>query len=387
MNALTPFRIDAGLPAGSLSVELVLGPAALWLLEPEWTALFARCGRPGQVFQTMGFLAAWIEAYTDETDSLAVVTIRQDGRLAGALPIVRTRRFGVDIARVMGAPVAQFDDMLLDPAVADRALPLVRREIEALGVDLLELRRLREDGALWPLEAEGAIRFEADAAPFADLSRRVAGGEPGEAYPSKDRSNLRRRIKRLCERGAVAFKVCRAGEDEAVALAARAVDLKKLALERDGVFSRAVGCSRFETFFRLAAADPASGMMISTIELDGRAIGVDLSFLCKGTGFGHVLATEGDFDKEGLGQMLVHHVFAAAAKAGATRFDLLAPADPYKLRHADGQTRVESRVYTFTPRGRAAAALLYRWGLPMARRLAGALPAGITRTIAAGAGV
>jgi hypothetical protein len=54
------------------------------------------------------------------------------------------------------------------------------------------------------------------------------------------------------------------------------------------------------------------GLLISIIELDGQPIGLDLSFLCKGVGFGHALATDGAFDKEGLGQLLVHHVFTEA---------------------------------------------------------------------------
>ena len=72
-----------------------------------------------------------------------------------------------------------------------------------------------------------------------------------------------------------------------------------------------------------------------------------------------MLATDGDFEKEGLGQLLVHHVFAEARKAGASRFDLLAPADPYKLHHADGATRVESRTYAFHAKGRLAAQFGY----------------------------
>ncbi len=368
MNALTPLRLADSSPSTDVTVEIIRGLAAFEQLQPEWDDLFKRCAAPHQIFQNHSFLRAWACAYAANGDGLTVVAARIGGRLIAIVPLVRRRRLGVEMLQFMGSPVAQFDDMLLDTKHAEPALGAISAAIASLGADLLEARRVREDGAFWRLPGDAPLVFETMEAPFADLALRVSDGEPGQVYSSKDRSNYRRRLRRLGERGALGFRSIGAGA-EAVQLASQAIAMKAAALRRDGVDWGTVGCARFSDFFRHLADDPASGLLVSTIELDGRPIGIDLSFLCKGVGFGHVLATDSAFDKEGLGQMLVHHVFAEAKTKGASRFDLLAPADPYKRHHADGATRVESRAYAFTAKGRLAAQIGYKLLMPAARKL------------------
>ena len=373
MNDLTPLSLARSTPAAGLEVEVVTGLSGFNALRAEWSELFDRAAAPHQVFQSFALLSAWAKAYAGDGRGLTVVTARIGGRLVAAVPLMRQRRFGIDILQFMGAPVAQFDDMLADPACGEDILAAIWAGIERLGADLLQARRIREDGAFWRLGRRETVVFETMEAPYANLLARVESGEPGPAYSSKDRSNLRRRMRRLGERGSLALRSCPPGS-EAGNLVEPAIEMKTAALQRQGVYWRTVGCTRFSDFFRHVAADNDSGLRVSSIELDGKPIGVDLSFLCKGVGFGHVLATDGAFEREGLGQLLVHHVFAEMRSHGAARFDLLAPADPYKMHHADGVTRVESRAYAFTPRGRLAAQLGYRLAMPAARRMANWLP-------------
>jgi CelD/BcsL family acetyltransferase involved in cellulose biosynthesis len=368
VNALAPPRLLNAAATSDVTVEIARGIAAFEQLQPEWDQLFTRAAAPHQIFQNHAFLRAWAHAYAGDGGGLTVIAARADGRLVAILPLVRRRRFGIEVLQFMGSPMAQFDDLLLDDAYAQSALAAVSAAVVGLDADLLEARRVREDGAFWRLPGHQAIIFEKMEAPFADLALRVADGQPGQAYSSRDRSNYRRRMRRLGERGKLrlhSIGPC----DEAGGLAVQAIAMKAATLRRNGVDWGTVGCARFSDFFRRLAVDPASGLLVSIIELDGRPVGIDLSFLCKEVGFGHVLATDGEFDKEGLGQMLVHHVFAQAKAAGASRFDLLAPADPYKRHHADGATGVESRVYAFTAKGRLAAQLGYRLLMPAARKL------------------
>lgn len=368
MNDLTPLRRIHAPPSNDVTVEIVRGLAAFETMQSEWDALFRRSAAPHQIFQNHAFLRAWARAYAGGGADLIVVAVRATGRLVAIVPLVRRRRLGVEVLQFMGAPVAQFDDILLDDSHAGPALEAIRMAVAGLGADLLEARRVREDGAFWRMPGQKPFVFEEMHAPFADLATRVADGEPGQAYSSKDRSNYRRRLRRLGERGKLEFRSTGPGA-EAAELATQAVTIKAAALRQDGVDWGTVGCAKFSDFFRRLATDPASGLLVSIIELDDRPIGIDLSFLCKGVGFGHVLATDGAFDKEGLGQMLVHHVFAEAKAKGVRRFDLLAPADPYKRHHADGATRVESRAYAFTAKGRLAARIGYKLAISAARKL------------------
>src|SRR5690606_301189 len=93
-------------------------------------------------------------------------------------------------------------------------------------------------------------------------------------------------------------------------------------------------------FFESLAMDADSAIRVSTIACDGQPIGIDLSFDCCGHTFGHVLASDPTCARDGIGSLLVHRTFMSAAARGATIFELMVPADPYKMRHADGQTPV-----------------------------------------------
>lgn len=372
MNALAPLRLATNAPAAGPTVEIAAGPAAFERLEPEWTALFDDA-KPHQVFQGFAFLSAWASAYAGNRAGIAVVAVRERGRLAAVAPLMRRRRGGLDMLQFMGAPVAQFDDVLIGRESSPDVPAALWAGIEGLGADLLQARRIRADSALQRFRAPDALVFERLQAPFADLPERVDDDQPGPAYSSKERSNFRRRLRRLTERGDVSFRTVEPGS-VAAELAVGAIDMKTASLRRQGLYAGTVGSASFRAFFQHVAQDPASGLLVSTIDMDGTPIGIDLSFLCKGVGFGHVLATDGAFEKEGLGQLLVHHVFAGMKQRGAGRFDLLAPADAYKMNHADGVTGVESRAYAFTARGRLAARLGYGLALPVARRIVQRLP-------------
>src|SRR5262249_19714182 len=46
-------------------------------LEEEWNALFARAGRPHQLFQTHGWLHHWANHYLDHRTRLSILGARQ----------------------------------------------------------------------------------------------------------------------------------------------------------------------------------------------------------------------------------------------------------------------------------------------------------------------
>ncbi len=365
MNLHLSAAIDM-LATAPATIDVLHGLDAFEALGPEWDDLFRRAAMPHQLFQSHAVLSAWARSYPGH-GGIVLITARQHGLLVGVLPITQRQNFGIRRLQIMGMPVAQFADMLLDPDCQPETAGQIWDAVRALGADILEVRRMRADSVLWQFE-KGSIVTEKMSAPFACLHRRVDGATPGAAYSARDRSNLRRRVRRLEERGQFLTRTMLSG-DAAVELAGRAIDIKRRALKSSRVVVSPVKTAEFQAFFRLAAANPDSGLMVSSVEVVGRIAAIDLSFLCKGTAFGHVLAVEPDFQKDGVGSMLVHHVFASAKAAGARTFDLLAPADPYKLHHADGATAVESRVYPFSLRGRLFADAFNRLALPAARAL------------------
>ncbi|AZO79891.1 MULTISPECIES: GNAT family N-acetyltransferase [unclassified Bosea (in: a-proteobacteria)] len=387
-----PVRTDADRPlspdgraAAGFSVEILTGRDAFLALKPEWDALFARAGLPHQLFQRHAFLRHWCDHYLVADDRLCLVIGREAGRLVMLWPLERRHRLGLVLVRLMGAPVAQFGDVLIE---ADpRREHWLERGWEALrrrGVDLVELRLVRDDGALGHCNRLGLTTpVVSQEAPFADLALRVAPDGPSLAYPGRDRSGYRRRLRRLAERGEIAFISIAPGR-EARALAEQAVAMKRESLVQHGVIAPTVADPRFARFFAELAADldDEAGLRLSVVSCSGRPIGIDLSFDCKGRSFGHVIASDPGFEREGLGRVLVHHAFASARARGSSIFDLLAPADPYKQEHADGAVPVRDFTVPLSWRGQLACDFALPHLRPTLKAIAKRLPPSWVRRFA-----
>ena len=244
-------------------------PAAFLALEAEWNSLFARCGRPHQVFQSHVVLRHWTSHYLSAGGQLAILCARIDGRLAMVWPLVLRRRLGISVLRFMGGPVAQFSDVLAEDQPG--LLAAGWQALVAIGADVLEIRKLREDARLAELALPvDSIITEREEALFADCAMRVAADGPGPAYSARDRSNFRRRLRRLSERGTIALSL-HGPSQAAVALAREAVLLKRAALSRQGIFAPAITDVRFEEFFADLAGDCYRGspLRLATIHLEG----------------------------------------------------------------------------------------------------------------------
>lgn len=371
----------------AFTIEIGSDPGRFLALRDEWDALFARTGQPHQLFQSHVFLRHWLDHYLGPDDRLCLITARCEGRLVMAWPLLNRRRLGFSILRFMGAPVAQFGDVLVERNGQEAALLQAGWDaVRGLGADLFELRKVRADAALAIAGLpKAALLLERREAPFADLSLRVGPDGPSPAYAARERSNHRRRLRRLAERGEIAFEMPEPGEI-AAGLAREAIAMKKQALARHGVLAPTIADPRFAAFFATLASDAASPLRLTVIRCAGEPIAIDLSLDCKGTAFGHVIATHPDHERGGVGGILVHRAFASAGERGNRRFDLLAPADPYKLEHADGITPVDDLMLPLSLKGRLLGHLGLRHLRPALRAALRSLPPPVTRRIASWSG-
>lgn len=379
MNASPP------LPAGrddAVTLDLVDNIAGFLALRRDWEALFQRAAAPAQLFQSHVFLRHWARHYLTDDTRLSIVTARRGGELAMVWPLIRQRRYGLDTLRFMGVPVAQFGDVLAadgDEALLEAGWVF----IQSLRADLFEARKLRADARLARSGLlDDAVQGDRQEAPFADLARRVGEAGPSLAYPARERSNHRRRLRRLEERGPLAYAMPPPGP-EAARLAAAAIAMKRMTLARRGIVAPVINDSRFATFFTDLAGDASdeASLRIAALSVDGTPIGIDLSFDCKGHSFAHVLATAAENDQNGIGKVLIHHSFASAHARGSTVFDLLAPSEPYKLEHADGSVAVSDRLRPLSLKGRLACQLGIQHWRPLLKTLVKRLPAGLSRQV------
>jgi CelD/BcsL family acetyltransferase involved in cellulose biosynthesis len=369
-------------PDDAVTLDLVEDMAGFLALRRDWEVLFDCAAAPSQLFQSHVFLRHWATHYLTPDARLSIVTARRAGELAMVWPLIRQRRYGLDTLRFMGVPVAQFGDVLVgdgEPALLRAGWAFVQH----LRADLFEARKLRADSRL-ALSGllDSAVHGDRQEAPFSDLTRRVGESGPSLAYPPRERSNHRRRLRRLEERGPLAYVMPPPGP-EAARLAAAAIAMKRATLARRGIVAPVVNDPRFGAFFADLAGD-ASGeatLRIASILSRGTPIGIDLSFDCKGHSFAHVLATDPEHEHDGIGKILIHHSFAGARARGSTVFDLLAPAEPYKRDHADGCVAVSDRLRPLSLKGRLACSLGIQHWRPLLKTVVKRLPAGLSRYV------
>jgi CelD/BcsL family acetyltransferase involved in cellulose biosynthesis len=361
-------------------LALVTGRAQFEALEPEWNALFERAGRPWQIFQTFNWLWHWANHYLDERSRLSLVTGWREDRLVMAWPLVMRRVAGLKQLSWMGAPVGEYGDVLLEqasdaPALLRQAWNLVK----ALDADLIYLRKIRSDAAVFPFLAEtDAIVTEISSAPYLDLASADSFETYQQRYSAKTRSTYRRRLRRLNEMGRITFEQHTQG---AVArdLVGRALVLKRGWLAQRGRFSRVLQDRRFAGFLEdvVQARTRPTGARISAVRCNGEPIGVEISFTCKGHAFGHVIAHDVAFRKHGVGAAIAQYSIRTAHEQGYARYDLLAPDDAYKVNWADASIALRDCA---VPLSRGGAMYVRLWlcrARPWLKSLAKKMPAWI----------
>jgi CelD/BcsL family acetyltransferase involved in cellulose biosynthesis len=312
-------------------------------LEEEWNALFARAGQPHQLFQTHGWLRHWANHYLDHRTRLSILVARQHGRLIMVWPLVAIRAVGLTRLCWMGEPVSQYGDVLVEDGQA--RFDLLRQSwtlVKSLGADVIHLRKTRSDAVVFPLLQEaGAVAVDFAAAPYLDF----AGTDDYEAYqrryPGKKRARRRRLLRGLEEVATVAF-ACHQGGPAARDLVGHALTLKDKWLVARGVIAPVLQDPRFGRFLRDVAGGRggASEIRVAAVSCNGKPGAVEVSFECKRHRVAYLLSYDVELAKHGIGIIVAEHSIRTAHEAGLVRFDLLTPADPYKMDWADGSIDV-----------------------------------------------
>jgi CelD/BcsL family acetyltransferase involved in cellulose biosynthesis len=362
---------------------LVTERRAFDALGPEWSSLFERSGRPQQVFQTFEWLRHWADHYLDKATRLAVVTGRVRGRLVLVWPLVSRRKLGLTLLLLMGEPASQYGDLIVEQGSAsagliERALAFVT----SLPADVVWLRRVRADAAIAPLLQSRALPTGAAQAPFIDFAGAPDVAAFEKRLPSKLRSGRRRHLRRLQDIGPVAFEQHGPGA-AAREFARLAFVFKRQWAVRGGRIAPTVTDPRLEQFFAAAAAGgrPGPDLRVSVLRCAGEPVGIEISVACKGRLVGHMLAAKPGFEKPGAGAILANMVIDRAVEQGFGVYDLLPPADPYKLEWASGCVAVRDFVIVRTLPGR-----IFKWGWidvgrGIGRSLAARLPPWLGRAL------
>jgi CelD/BcsL family acetyltransferase involved in cellulose biosynthesis len=359
-------------------------PAPLWIQEarshaafealaPEWDALAARTG--DLVLYSHAFLRCWLTHFAPHA-SLRVLTGRDaQGRLVAALALmeVKARQYGVPVRQLVSLSnkhSGRFDMLAEVPSVAGTAFAAHLARDPSW--DVLRLGDVPEDGAAHALLAAFAHAglpvgvWHSARSPYVLLP-----STPGawQGPRKRDHKALRRRRRRLEERGHVTIE--RIGQGEALG----ATLAECFALELRGWKGRhgtaiAQDPRTLGFYSDLARTAARSGQLaLYVLRLDGRIIAFQLGLAHAG----RYLALKPGYDEAlhelSPGQLLTESLLQDCIARGLSECDLLGDDTPSKRVWTD-TTRPHGWLYVFrdTLAGRALWSAKFRWA-PAAKRV------------------
>ncbi|MBZ8134729.1 GNAT family N-acetyltransferase [Afifella sp. IM 167] len=372
----------------ALTGEIVRGAAAFAALAAEWERLAARAANG--VFQTPSFLSIWARHFTaDKPERFWCVTVRMRGELCLVWPIeiCRCGPIPVRIASNAGAPISQYDEILIAPKGDPLALFAAALEtLRAAGVDLLTVERVRADSALAAALPAFARRLgEPDAAPFT-----VTDPEGLKAFLASRKSKLRKESNR--RRNALAA----IGELELVMPEDPAttrlwleetLELKRDWLKDKGMVSRAFLDRRthdcLESFAgELGGSGGAVRLLAPRLTVGGRFAAQEIAFLHNGAYHLFLRAFSPEFAAHGPGNVLTEMVLAWCAEEGILRYDMLPPRFRNKREWQSGEVEVADYAMPLTATGRLYQGIVVDTLKPAIRNLYYALPQGMRSFLA-----
>jgi CelD/BcsL family acetyltransferase involved in cellulose biosynthesis len=384
------------LQAPSCELAFVSDRASFDALEAEWNALFERAGRNTQIFQTFNWLWHWCNHYLEQPGTegrgprLALVTGRREGRLVMVWPLVSERATGIKKLSWMGAPVSQYGDVLLDDVADGEAILRAAWQFIAQhsGADVVHLRKVRADAAIASLLSEiGGIATDKSGAPYLDLASAPSFAEYEKRYSSGARRNRKRQRRRLEERGTVGIDAYAHGA-QARDLARVAVDLKRVWLDEKGLMSPAFADDRIDHFFADVAegAVRPTGCRVLAMRCGDTLAALEIGLTCKGRAAIHVIVYDRAFEKAAAGALLMEESIRRCCDAGLAIFDLLAPADSYKMDWADGTVEVCDWAVPLSMTGQLYGRFYLGFLPSLVKKSLAALPAPLRRVVAGGLG-
>ncbi len=279
--------------------------------EPEWWALWA--ADPGATpFNSPDWLIPWWAVFGQEP--LLVVEARQDGRLAGLLPVYPC---GSTLLPV-GVGVSDYLDALVRPGVDGVAAALLESLGQAAGRRPCAVPGLPAGSPLRTAAAPGwQPAADHDCAPVIDMAAPVP--------KAKLRTVLqgRRRAEAL---GPVELRSAEAGTLPAMVDAL--VRLHGARWEAGGVF----GDADAERFHRLALPRLlASGLLrLFLLTIAGRPAAVYYGMAAKGRAYAYLGGFDPAFSREGAASLVLLHALEDARRDGAREFHFLRGREPYK---------------------------------------------------------
>ena len=293
------------------------------------------------LFATREFLSCWWRHFGQGSPEF---TMCRDGagRAVGLLPLYTRRRAGLTVARFAGHGPGDH----LGPIAGREARPEVgaalRRTLADLGCDLLVAEHVPVDDG-WQSAIGGHIVRD-DAAP-------LITGESWESYSQSRSSHFRRKLRwqmrRLAQEGEVTMRL-----SDASTLERDLETLFRLHGTRWEGQTDFLDHAPFHREFAPAALE-RGWLRLWQLELDGETIASSYGFRFAGREWQLQTGRDPRITIVSAGLLLLWRTLELAFEDGINEYLLLLGDEDYKSRLATGDGRLETRVVTYTLRGRS----------------------------------
>ena len=327
----------------------------------------------------------WLETWCRHLGSgrPLVFGVEDGGEVVALAPIDRVWVGGLAVLRPLGLGVSDYFDLLVPPepeprrrAIAAFADALVER---GAAWDALDLRGMpAESPTVGELIAAASARGMRHAIVPGHSRPAVCLDETWDAFlnsrPGRFRYNLRSRLRRLQERGAVRFRsVTRPSEVRWAMVALTELHARRWRGQHTStIFSSSSAARRF--YAEAAQRYAERGMLdLTLLEVDGRPVAGSLGFVDGDTYYYYLPAWEPELAPLAPSSLLLSYLIERGYERGLTRFDFMLGDEPYKARWAtEERETVNLVVGAPTLRGQAAFTALV--GAQRARRRARSSP-------------
>lgn len=313
----------------------------------DWAKLEAGQGK-ATVFQTRSWCSAWLSAAADagRPEHPVFIRVRRRGVPVLIWPLSVTTLAGCRILHALGEPATQYCDAIVAPDcdVASALTSAWRGLASRTDIDLISLRRVRDDASIVALPCAAAAAGN-DVAPFVEVRAAVGMAH----WSSRRRRELARCLRKISAHGDVVFRTFKDPGDK-IRTVDRAVDLKRDWMRRRGLWSGGYTHPAANAFTRRLAPDPA--FVVLALTAGGDDVAIEAGYVRGDTYWCLTRSYNARFSSFSPSHLLAQRAVEHCAALGLSRFDLLAPSQPYKLDWCTGTVAVRDVVIPMTWRGK-----------------------------------
>lgn len=319
-------------------------------LEREaWNAL-AACNPTRTAFQTFEWFDTWWAAF-GQRHNLFLMTVHEGDRAIGIVPMMLVRGpLGLRQLEFTGIPNSDYQDVIL---------PERRQEAVSAVCKFLHSRRKRWDMVVFrdlpersPTAGEFTAAFEGLGLGVMNLERQpcpavLLRGHESEIHRMLDRYSLRRRIRRLEQRGPLRYHVFTTMDEIDQALPVF-FEQHIQRWRETGTPSPFSDAAFQEWYCALARAAFAGGWLhFSRLECAGKPAAFHFGFQFGRTLSWYKPSFDWDFHRESPGTVLIRHLIEEASSRGLDELDFSSGLEGFKLRFANSQSiNLNLRVFS-----------------------------------------